>query len=477
MSGRGEAPKLWQHQVDAIDAARGKDGFAVFYPVGVGKTLAAIKILEERLEVLGPLKTLIVAPIIVLENWRRELINFSAISPKSVTVLKGSGKKRTKTFASLGPSRENQHGSIVILNYESLLIKDLYELLLDWKPDVLILDELHKAKSPKSKRTKALIKLADLTKCKLGLTGTPILNTPMDIFSQFRIIDGGATFGANFFSFRQRYFYDRNAGMASFKHFPNWQLRPGALDTINEKIKPLSIHVKKEDCLDLPPLVRKEIYIDLYKDQKTAYDEMKQDFITYLGSQASSATIALTKALRLQQIISGFLPLEDGSVHVFKKNPKLEALSELLEEAPLYNKCLVWACFKEDIRQITALLDEKKLGYVQITGDTSYDEKMAGLERFTTDRSCRVFVGHPRAGGIGINLTDADLSIFYSRSFSLEDDLQAEGRNYRGGSEVHQKITRIDLVAKGTIDELILKALASKQQISDRVLRDFVNQL
>jgi SNF2 family DNA or RNA helicase len=86
-----------------------------------------------------------------------------------------------------------------------------------------------------------------------------------------------------------------------------------------------------------------------------------------------------------------------------------------------------------------------------------------------------VLIGHPGSGGIGVNLTASSVSIFYSRGFSLEHDIQAEARNYRGGSERHDKITRIDLVAPGTIDEEVVRKLHAKQTISDVILKGMLD--
>ena len=118
-----------------------------------------------------------------------------------------------------------------------------------------------------------------------------------------------------------------------------------------------------------------------------------------------------------------------------------------------------------------------EIGYVTVTGEISATARQEAIDRFKTDRACKVFLGHPGSGGIGINLTCAAYSIFYSRTFSLEHSLQAEARNYRGGSleEGHEKITRIDLVCEGTIDEEIVRRLYEKEEMSMKLIREHVH--
>lgn len=469
---------LWEHQKRAIEFARDKDEIGLFYDVGTGKTRTALEIMLAKYKVEGrPLRTLVVAPIIVLENWRREIQGFTDIEASQVQILIGSGAKRIKVFREAAFKNEKPLNKIFILNYESLLMDALMMYIASWRPELLIADEIHKAKSIKAKRTKALIRLADNSKYRIGLTGTPVLNSPMDLFSQFRILDKGETFGQNFFGFRHTYFHDKNAGMPSFKHFPNWQIKPGALDLMNQKVMKKAVHVKKQDCLDLPPLVKKTIYVELAKDQKKSYEELKADFITYISDKACVAQLAITKALRLQQIISGFIPLEEDSLHVFQQNPKLEALKELVQEISLHHKLIIWAVFKLDKELITAMLGSLKINYVTVTGDDSYDDKISSIDRFNHSSDCPVLVGHPGAAGVGVNLTAADVAIFYSRNFSLEHEEQAIARCYRAGSERHEKITRIDIVAKNTIDELILQALENKQKIGLEILKDIGDKL
>jgi SNF2 family DNA or RNA helicase len=209
---------------------------------------------------------------------------------------------------------------------------------------------------------------------------------------------------------------------------------------------------------------------------------MKRDFIAYVNDKACVANLAITKALRLQQIVSGFITLEgadggDRTNVAIKDNPRAQALKALLEDIAPAHKSLVWCVFRENYAAVRAVCDELCLRYVEVHGEVPAAARQKAVDLFNTDPDVRVFLGHPGSAGIGINLVSASYSIFYSRTFSLEQDLQAEARNYRGGSEIHEKVTRIDLVARGTIDEVITSKLAAKVDVSEQVLRDIAGAL
>jgi len=468
---------LWSHQKKGIDFAEGKPSVGFFYEPGCGKTRTAINVLYNKFRDEGSvLRTLILCPPIVINNWKREIAKYSEIPEEIVTELIGPGKKRAKTFYEKGLTYDRANGvyiqmpHVFITNYESLLMNELMEHIKVWNPQVMILDELHRVKA-NSKRTKALIPLADTTKYKIGLTGTPILNSAMDIFWQFRVLDGGATFGKNFFVFKNMYFEDKNRNMPRHCYFPNWTIRKSALDAINEKIATIAQSALKAECLDLPPLVKKNVYLDMTPEQEKHYESMKENFITFYKEKAVVAELAITKMIRLQQIVSGFMKSDDGSEMMLDKNPKQDALFDLLEELAPNHKVIVWAVFKQDYVTIKKVCDKLKIKYVEVHGEIGSSDRFAFVDEFNNDPKCRVFIGHPKSAGEGINLISSSYSIYFSRDFSLGSYLQSEARNYRGGSDIHKSVTHINLVMKNTVDEVIMSALERKGNVADEVLR------
>lgn len=465
----------WKHQALARERAKNLAYFALFFQMGTGKSRTAIDILRDKINAKKSLlKTIIFAPPIVLPNWKDEIGMYSKTPLDRVFILNASGKKRVQQFREAiasGPA-------IFVTNYESLLMEDLYKGMLRWQPEALIFDESHKLKNYKARRSKLAEALANPRGAKKPfcylLSGSPVLNSPMDLFHQFLIMDGGSVFGKNFFVFRARYFIDKNAGIPKYRYFPDWRVAPGAVEEINKLIFKAGMRVTKDECLDLPEEVSVTIKCALAPAQKKNYDEMKRDLITFVGENPSSANLAIVKALRLMQITSGFLPLNpqgeegDAAKIVYNETEKEENLRELLSELTPHSKVIVWAVWKENYGVIRRVCEELKIKCVEVHGGVSRAQQDANVAAFKSDPSIRVFLGHPGSGGIGINLTGAPYSIFYSRTFSLEHWLQARARNHRGGQT--QKVTHYDLVCDGTIDAQVQKKLASKLQMSDNLL-------
>jgi SNF2 family DNA or RNA helicase len=300
----------------------------------------------------------------------------------------------------------------------------------------------------------------------------------MDMFNIFRFLDKGETFGTNFWKFRNVWFEDENAAWSGRDgHYPKYVPRPETYKEFHSIVEKKAVRAKKSECLDLPPFVREEVFVELSGEQKRLHDQMRAEYIAYVDGLGKSgepravvAQLAVTKALRLLQIITGYAKLENGEIYKIKDNPRLKALEELLEEHVPNHKIIVWSIFHENYDDIAGVCKKLKIPFGELHGRVSQRDREDAIQRFNNDRDCRVLIANQAAGGIGINLISSDLSIFYSKGFSLEQDLQAEGRNYRGGSEIHQKVTRIDIIAENTIDNLIAEALAAKQQISNSIL-------
>ena len=292
------------------------------------------------------------------------------------------------------------------------------------------------------------------------------------------MLDGGKTFGKNFLAFRAQYFEDENAAWNTMaNHFPKFIAKPGADKELNAEIYKKAIRVLKKDCLDLPPLIEKTVLVPLGKDQARLYEEMRDEFLTFIedskkagNSLAVVANLAITKALRLQQIASGFVKTEQGEEIAIKDNPRREVLKDYLEELTPSHKVIVWASFIQNYGQIAQVCEELGIKYTTIYGGMSVKAKQEAIDKFERESDVRVIIGNRAAGGIGVNLVQASYSIVYSRNFSLGDEEQSKSRNHRSGSEIHKRIVKIDLAAKGTIDEFVLEALLNKQKIATKIL-------
>lgn len=486
----------WAHQAEAIRRATSlaspdpqDQGFALFFEPGAGKTMTAINILRHQMTSRKKFfRTLVFCPPIVIRNWREEFLANSRIPGDRIVGLTGPCKRRLKIFLA---SPWAEAGGVFITNYEALLDRDLYDAFRNWQPEALIFDESHALKTHNAKRSKLAERLANAGPTipyKQLLTGTPVLNNPMDLFHQFLVLDGGRTLSGNFFAFRARFFRDRNAGMPKQKYFPNWEIMSHAKDgfdalaELNRLIGPRSMHVTKAECMDLPPLVSQTIKVAMSPEQRRMYEEMKRDFVTMVDirekdPKAVVATLAITKALRLQQIASGYVKTNEDEEIGLDGTPKMDALRELLEELTPNGKVLVWAAWRNNYGQIEKVCERLALKYVKLVGGMSDSARNAAVDSFTKDPEIRVLIGNPGSGGIGVNLIEAPYAIFFSQTFSLKDRVQAEARNYRGGSEVHEKITHYTIVCENSIDEIVSEKLASKIEMSDKLLGSLASEL
>lgn len=458
---------LWNHQIKALENLKAVKTYALHMDPGTGKTAVAVKWIEELLQNTDH-RVLIFTPPVVCAQWLNEFKLF-ADEPwleKIACVAVGSSKKKIQAIQS--------GKKIIVTNYESVRSKDVVKAIHAFKPTILVCDESHRVKSPSAMQSKEILKISKSCLYKLNMTGTPMTNSELDLFQQFLILDNGATFGNNFYSFRAKYFEDQNAyRRGTHTYFPNWQVRKGSREEIARILSKRSFVVRKSECLDLPDMVYKEIEVEMSPEQSRVYHDMKNDFLATLedargNEQVAVGRLVITKGLRLQQIVSGFVGVEDADEVTFKDNPRLDALEDLLSD--LDKPVIVWACFRRNYEDIAHVCQNLNLSHDFLVGGQNIHSREATIKAFRRGE-IQVLIANQGAGGVGVNLIEAANSIYYSRDFSLEKDIQSEARNYRGGSDMHQKVTRYDLVTKGTIDMDVLKALRLKKDVLEYLLQ------
>lgn len=478
---------LWRHQEEAIRRALPLHNYALFFDPGTGKTRTTIEILRGKYIQAGHLlRTLIFCPPIVIDNWRREWLKYSKIPPEYVTGLTGTGKQRLKALVEKGFDGELLRPHIFITNYETVQMEEVFDAMKRWKAQALVCDEAHRLKDFRrtAKRARRVLQLAEPgTKNSpeprphvYVLTGTPCPNSLMDIFMPFRILDGGVTFGKNFSEFRMKYFRDKNAGMPKQRHFPNWVPIEGAENDISRKMEASSMRVKVDECLDLPPVVEKTVVVEMAPEQKKLYKDMLKDYVTIFerdgAVKSSVANLAITKGLRLMQIASGYVKDDQGEEFSAVSSgwtPKQEALYQILSDMP-GQKVIIWAVWRQNYEQIREVLRELGREWFEMNGELGAAKNRESARKFE-ESNCDM-IGHPESGGEGINLVSTPVRISYSRNFSWRQMKQSDARNYRGGSEKHSSIIRINLVTEGTIEGKITEKLAKHEEITEAVLRE-----
>ena len=364
-------------------AAQGK-GFGLLFEMGCGKTLTAIAIAGAAYEKGAIEKVLVVAPTSVCSVWPKEFKDYADFKYK-VNVLLGDKKKRLQELEALNnfPFKALK---VAVINYESTWREGLFEALLDWKPDMVIADESQRIKTPDAEQSKAMHQIGDIAKYKLILSGTPVQNDAIDLFSQYRFLNPNI-FGYNFYAFRGRY-----AIMGGFNRKQIVDYKD--LDQLIQKEHSIAYRVTKAEALDLPEQTFLTRYIQLAGKEKQLYDKIKKDSFAELenGGMITAPTV-LTKLLRLQQFTGGFIQADEGTKPELVFKGKLNALEDILEDYVIGEgkKLVIFCRFRPEIDLIQKLLEKKKIQYRSIYGDIKIDDRGPIVADFQKIPEIKVF--------------------------------------------------------------------------------------
>ena len=339
------------------------------------------------------------------------------------------------------------------------------EKFLSCHETLMAIDESTTIKNPAAKRTKNILSLAQNTKYRRIMTGSPVTKNPLDLFSQCYFLDPFHLDHDSYYSFRMRYAIMKTANISGRKI----QLVNGFknLGELSDKLQPFSYRVLKEDCLDLPDKIFIKRQIKLSPDQLKLYEQMKQEALAILKGKQSTTVNTLTQLMRLQQITCGHFTSDDGVTQPIANN-RITELMNVLEETE--GKAIIWAHYQYDMTAIIKAVTEKygPGSIVDYYGLTPQEERQPNIKRFQDDPECRFIVGTPSTGGYGITLTAANTVIYYSNGYDLEKRLQSEDRAHRIGQK--KSVTYVDLMADDTVDEKIVQALRKKINIASEVL-------
>ena len=423
---------------------------------GTGKTITSIGVVGFLYSKFLIRKVLIVAPLSIVGVWRDEFEKWADFD-YTLAILEGTTAKKKDTLRSL----KGAYLQACVVNYESAW--RLEPELLAWKPDLIIADESHKIKTHNTRASKSLHKLGAAADYRLALTGTPVTNKAIDLFSQMKMLNSGV-FGNSFYSFRNRYFDMTGYG----NHTP--VLKRGMEAELTEKLHSISFRATKESCLDLPPFTDNTIKVDLEPAAVKLYNELVKDSFTKLGENEVTATNILTRLLRLSQLTGGFLSGDDEPKPKSVSTAKLTALAELIETAQESGqKIVIIARFLAEIAAIKVLLDKIGISYSAICGETK--DRAEQVRRFQEEPDVTVFIGQISTAGLGITLTAASTMIFFSTNYSMSDYEQARARIHRVGQ--NNPCTYYHLVCRGTVDGKVLKILRDKADLAKTLVDDY----
>ena len=404
-------------------------------------------------------KLLIIAPLSILGVWQEEFQKFAGF-PYTLTVLEGSCKKKSETLQDF----KGEGLNVVVVNYESTW--RLEKELMAWKPDMIICDEGHKIKSHNTSVSKTMHKLGAMAKYKMLLTGTPLTNKAIDIFSQYKFLNPNI-YGQSFYSFRSKYFFMTGYGL----HTPI--MRESMEEEFTRRMHSIAFRATKAECLDLPEttdIVRKvtleppamKIYKNLVEE---SYAELKS------GEEVTAPNV-LTRLLRLSQLTGGFLGNDATSSVEEVSKAKLNALEDIIDTSIEENqKLVIIARFVLEIQAIQKMLEKKGIGYSLIMGGVNDRDEQ--VRKFQTDPNIPIFIGQIATAGMGLTLTAASTMVFYSLDYSMSNYEQCRARIHRAGQKY--PCAYIHLLARNTVDIKVMQALKNKANLAKSLIDDWRN--
>jgi len=463
--------KPYGHQLDALKASWDKEVFAYFMEMGTGKS----KVLLDNAAVLydkGEINALLlIAPKGVYKNWYDSEIpvHLPDHIETNIVLWKTSDKSKKQQLLLNTLFKSGTHLNILIMNVESFSSGNgsefAYKFLSAHPKSMVAIDESTTIKTPTSNRTKNILKLSDHCKYRRILTGSPVTKSPLDLYSQCQFLDPWLLDHQSYYTFRARYSICKKIQVngrqveivVGYKN----------LGELSDKIKNFSKRILKEDCLDLPEKTFVKHYVELTKEQKKVYEQMKKEAIAFLDDKMQSSATVMTQLMRLHQITCGHFTADDGTIKDLPCS-RLGELMNILEN--IEGKTIIWSHYTHDVRRI---IKEIKRVYgddsvVDYYGATDTDARSANIKKFQTDDKCRFFVGTTHTGGYGITLTAGSNMIYFSNGYDLEKRQQSEARIDRIGQT--KKMTYIDIMTEDTIDERIVKALRNKVNIANKIM-------
>lgn len=433
--------------------------FAFLFEMGCGKTLTSIAVMGACYQMGVVKKVLIVAPTSVCAVWPKDMGEYADF-PFQANLLFGTKNKRLDALENLKKSDVLQ---VAVINYESVWREEIFEALMKWHPDMIIADESQRIKSHDAAQAKGMHQLGDIAKYKLILSGTPVQNDAIDIWSQYRFLDK-RVFGENFYSFRNRYAI---IGGFNKKQIVGYK----DLDDLIRKEHSIAYRVTKNECLDLPEQTFVTINIPMDGAARTLYNKLKKDSYAELESGGSiTASTVLTKLLRLQQFTGGFLQADEADKPEMVFDGKINALSDILDDYVINEgkKLVIFVRFRSEISLIQTMLEKKKIQFQCIYGDISLDSRGDIVKDFQENPDTKVFLAQIDTAGLGITLTAADTCVYYSVNYNYASYSQSLARIHRIGQK--NACTYIHLIVEKTIDETVLKALNEKGDLAKMIV-------
>lgn len=416
--------------------------------MGLGKSIQTINYIKQNKG-----KTLIVVPTSLIYNWENEFNKFG--SNLKYLIINGTQNERYHLINDI-----NKY-DVLITTY-GLLRNDIEEYL-KYEFDNFIIDEAQNIKNVSSETTKTVKMIK--AKTKFALTGTPIENSILELWSIFDFIMPG--FLSPLAIFKKEY------------NIKNVEEDSTLIMNLNKLITPFILRRKKKDVLkDLPDKIENNIVIELNEEQKKLYsselERTKEEINNIIQNDNinKSNILILSLLTKLRQLCIDPRLLFEENI----RSSKLDTLIEILNNIKKDHKILLFSQFPSALKLIIPTLKENKISYYYLDGNTKSKDRMNLVDKFNHDDT-NVFLISLKAGGTGLNLTSADVVIHLDPWWNPQVENQATDRSHRIGQK--NVVEVIKLIAKGTIEEKIVELQNKKQLLSDKVIegdnRDIIN--
>ena len=461
----------FEHQKAAVERFVDKPYGALFCEMGTGKTKIMLDILVNN----DSQDILIAAPNGLHFNWEAlEIPKHFPVEDCEIYTWRGmptskARKRDLKHFIRCEPKYR-----FLLINIEALRTRNGFGFVENFlesdRNKQFVIDESTCIKNPKAQQTKSVLKLAEKCDKKWILNGTPITQGPLDLFSQCRFLNKTALPYNTYTAFKHKFAIETTMtmGQRAFKKIVGYQ----NVEELTKLLEPFSLRLEKKDCLDLPEKTFSTVAVELEPEQERLYQSMKNEcIIEFESGNIVTATMALTQLVKLHQILTGFVVTDDGEAISLKNN----RVKMLLQIAATSGPLVIFCAYKQNVKQLHEALTEKygQDSVVVYSGDTLLNNRSEAIRKFQSGRA-QFFIG-TSAAAKGLTLHRASTMVYYSNNYSLETRLQSQDRIHRIGQE--NKCTYIDLVVNNSIDEVILKRLMQKKELSSMVLDDLIETI
>ena len=428
--------KPHEYQERAIRKVEDQARVGLFLDMGLGKTVITLTAVKDLIEDFAVTRVLVIAPKRVAEDtWTRESAKWDHLRDLRISPVLGGPVERRKALEA--------EADVYVIGRDNVqwLVEHLGRY---WPFDMVVIDELSSFKNPQAKRFRALRKVMPRVDRVVGLTGTPSPNGLMDLWAEVYLLDQGERLERTIGAYRELYF---RPGASNGHVVYQWLPRKGAAKTIEDKLSDLCVSMSAADYLQLPERIDNVIPIRLQDAEISKYRELEREQVLSLGDDQTVVALNAAAVMnKLLQMANGCVYTEDGAYAVIHER-KLGALAEIIDttEEPV----LVFYSFRHDLEAIKTEIPEAR----ELNGP----EDIAAWNR----GEIRVLLAHPASVGYGLNLQDGGrVIVWYGLTWSLELYQQANARLYRQGQE--KPVIIHHLVAEGTVDEQVMRALQAK---------------